>query len=59
MTTPRVVRLADLPPAGRAIVLALIGAKKAADMKKGATAIEQPAAPAEVHRGVGERPPPR
>jgi hypothetical protein len=44
------VRLADLPPAGRRIVIALLDAARAADARKAAPAIVTPeAAQPEVH----------
>ena len=51
------VRLADLPPAGRRIVLALIEAGRAADAtKRAAPAGDSPGTAQEVRRAIGERP---
>jgi len=50
------VRLADLPPAGRRILLALLEAQAAADKRKAAPAIVTPEAAREARRATGERP---
>jgi hypothetical protein len=50
------VRLADLPPAGRRIVLALLEAQAAADKRKAAAESHDPATAPEARRAAGERP---
>lgn len=50
------IRLADLPPAGRRILLALLEAQAAADKRKAAPAIVTPEAAREARRATGERP---
>lgn len=54
MTAP--VRLADLPPAGRRILLALIEAQAAADKRKAVAESHDPATAREARRATGERP---
>ena len=50
------VRPADLPPAGRRILLALLEAQAAADKRKAAPAMVTPEAAREARRATGERP---
>jgi len=50
------VRLADLEPTTRAVVLALLEAEREADKRKAAPAIVTPEAAREARRATGERP---
>jgi hypothetical protein len=54
--TPAPPRLADLPPAGRRIIAALLEAQAAAGKRKAAPAIVTPEAAQEARRATGEHP---